>query len=296
VPDQVKNAVWLAFRDDSDATADLAVNNVGRLQSQITGAHFNCTDAGADSTCEKDVLAYANQETGRISFCRPQFFADDISIYAQSESVIHEAAHLFLSMADHGYFGKGIQSLCEELPHVPGTKPTEKGSGTAGDNPAIRLENADSYVCLVHYLRYLDPATLQSKSAAYRGDNLTIDSLDDLGSQLYTQATTPQLHRFGIRGAPDASGFQYRWYLQAGSVSYTPASREAGNAGVFAEDNVAVYFPTAIGSLLEQNNVTQATLVCVVQIFGAYGDRFAPPLITKSLPLQVVAGPPPVNF
>jgi hypothetical protein len=297
VPDRVKNALWLAFRDDSDATADLALNNVKLLHKQITGTHFACSDKGADSDCDEN-LAYApiGKPQGIVTICRPQFFAADMSMFDQSETVVHEAAHMYVSMRDRGYFAQHA-NLCAETAHPSGTfDPAAAKSGTAGDNPAIRLENADSYGCLVHYLRYLDPAALQSRSAAYRGDNLSIVGLDDMMSELYTRATIPQLHRYGIRGAPENSGFQYRWRLQAGTVSYNPATSGRGSASAFAEDNLEVYFDSDLTKRLEADHVTKVTLVCEMQVFGAYGDRFAPPVITKNRDLTVVFGPPPFDL
>jgi uncharacterized protein DUF4157 len=298
VPDRVKDALWLAFRDGTDPTADLVADNVARLQSQITGTRFFCADATSDDGCKRG--DYANATTGNpqgyTTVCRPQFFASDMSPQARSQTVIHEAAHMYLSMKDRGYFAsKG--NLCAETAHPAAPfDPQHKDSGTAGDNPAIRLENADSYGCLVHYLRYLQGDTLATTAASYRGASLAIKPLDDLDGTLYTRASIPPRHRFGITGVPDNSGFQYRWYLWAGSTAYEPKTTGRGNASVFADDNTEVYVSTELGRRLEQDHVTQAMLVCEVQLFGAFGDRFAPPVRAEHLDVKVVAGPPPFDL
>jgi len=295
VPDNVKNALYLAFRDDSDATADLVRDNIGRLQSEITSTHFVCVDRDHDRTCsDGDAVAYSHHgdPAGVVTICRPRFFSDDTTIYAQSETVIHEAAHIYLSIMDRGYFS----NRCAETATPPGVfDPSGSLSGTAGDNPALRLDNADSYGCFVYFMRYLQPPALQSTVTGYRGVDLAIEQVDDL--DLYTQATTPQLHRYRVAGVPDNSGFQYRWELKGGSVTYSLASLTGGGTtSAFSENNRQVYVPAVVAHLLEENRVAQVTLVCEIQFFRAYGNRFVPPVVTKKLGLTVVVGRPPVDF
>ena len=295
VPDNVKNALWLAFRDQSDATADLARDNIGRLSQQIANTHFQCADHGTDSTCTETTLAYA--DAGTVTLCRPNFFADNMSMLAQAETVIHEAAHVYLSSLDWGYFTH-THDLCSETPHPRGQF-DDRGlggySGTAGDNPAYRLENADSYGCLVYYLRYMGSSTLQTQGASYRGENLAIEPVDDILPELYTQVTTPELHRYRIRGVPENSGFQFRWSVQAGPNVFNPSSTGSGSASAFAEDNQVIFIPASIARFAESNHLSNVTLTCEIQLFRGT-ERMPARVITKTAVLRVVVGPPPIDL
>ena len=297
VTEAVKDALWLAFRDDSDATADLALNNVRRLKEQITGTRFACADRGSDDECKRGALADApkGKPGGVVNICRPRFFAADMTMYAQSETVIHEAAHMYLSMEDHGYFA-APENLCSETPKPKDVKdPGARDSGTAGDNPAYRLENADSYGCLVHYLRYVSGDERHKTAEGYRGANLSIKSEDGLNT-IFTRAFAPQLRKFSIAGVPSNSGFRFRWKLRTDKKDYDPTPLGGGaNAAAFDEANAEVYFPNALATRLWNDGVRHAKLICEVEIYGAHGDKYAPPIITKEANVTVEdSAPPPV--
>jgi hypothetical protein len=293
VTEVVKDALWLAFRDDSDATADLALNNVRRLKAQITGTRFACADRNSDDECKRGSLADApkGKPGGTVNICRPQFFAKDMTMYAQSETVIHEAAHMYLSMEDHGYFA-APEKLCSETAKPKDVKdPGARDSGTAGDNPAYRLENADSYGCFVHYLRYVSSKERHDTATGYRGANLKIDS-EDLGSTIYTKADVGPHNKFSAGGVPDNSGFRFRWKLHSEKRDYNPSSSSGANAGAFDETNTSVFFPNSLVKRILDDGVRSAKLICEVELYGAYGDRFAPPVITKETNITIQEGAP----
>src|SRR2546423_595921 len=297
VTEAVKDALWLAFRDNSDATADLALNNVRRLKEQITGTRFACVDRVSDDECKGETVAHApiGKPAGTVSICRPQFFAGDMTMFAQSETVIHEAAHMYLSMKDHGYFAAPT-NLCSETPKPKDVKdPGARESGTAGDNPAYRLENADSYGCFVHYLRYVSGDERHKTAEGYRGANLSIKSEDGLNT-IFTRAFAPQLRKFSIAGLPSNSGFRFRWKLHTDKKDYDPTPLGGGaNAAAFDEANAEVYFPNALATRIWNDGVRHAKLVCEVEIYGAHGDKYAPPIITKETNVTVEdSAPPPV--
>lgn len=298
VTEAVKDALWLAFRNDADATADLARDNVRRLKDQITGTRFTCTEEASDRECAGGTLANApvGNAGGSVHICRPQFFGDDMSIYAQSETVIHEAAHMYLSMQDHGYFA-APRNLCSETPRPSGTNdPGARYSGTAGDNPSYRLENADSYGCFVHYLRYVPSDGRHRTAQGYRGANLDLEA-DDLSFSVYTRTNTPETHRFSVTGVPDNGGFRFRWKIIANNREYNPTSSASGvNAGAFDERNTSIYVPSSLTQLLWNDGVRSARLVCEIEIFGAGDGRYAPQVIIKEKELSVVNGEPPFNL
>ncbi|GAA0560423.1 hypothetical protein GCM10009415_48070 [Chitinophaga japonensis] len=297
VPEHVSNALWLAFRNNSVATADNVLFNIRRLQEVITSARFSCATRSGDPECGENTYGHAprGMPGGVIVLCAPRFF--DMSIFAQSRGVIHEAAHMYLSMRDRGYFYGDGENQCTETAHPTGNfDPGHEDSGTAGDHPSYRLENADAYACFVHFLRYWPRERLRTRSAAFRGDQLAI-AADDITSDVYTEATTPQLHAFRITGMPANSGFRFRWQLRANGTDYTPAAMGSAAAGAFSEDNRAVYIPTSLRRILQREGVRRATLICETALYGpAPGDRFPAPVISTRQELNIIEGREPADF
>jgi len=294
VPEHVNNALWMAFRDQSAGTADNVLFNIRRLQEAITSARFSCANSSNDSQCTGNTYGHAplGVPNGVITLCDPKFF--DMSMYAQSRGVIHEAAHMYLSMEDRGYFMGGYDSLCTENAHPSGTfNPADTNSGTEGDNPAYRLENADSYGCFVHMLRNWSGARLSRQSAAYRGDNLSI-ATEDITNDIYTESLTPQIHTFRVAGAPVNSGFRYRWRISANGRDYTPTATGGSNAGAFLEENREVYVSAALRQIFLRDGVRRVTLTCEIELYGpGPGGRLPSPVITKTLDLGIVVGREP---
>ncbi|HEY0608012.1 MAG TPA: hypothetical protein VGD35_00120 [Chitinophaga sp.] len=296
VPENVNNALWMAFRDRSPATADNVLFNIRRLQEVITSARFSCANSSNDSQCTGNTYGHAPRGdlNGVIVLCDPKFF-EEMSVYAQSRGVIHEAAHIYLSMRDRGYFmGGGNESLCTESAHPAGTfDPGHTDSGTEGDNPAYRLENADAYGCFVHMLRNWSRARLSRQSAAYRGDNLSI-ATDDITNDIYTESLTPQIHTFRIAGAPVNSGFRFRWRLSANGTDYTPTAIGGSNAAAFLEENREVYVSAALRQIFLREGLRRVTLTCEIALYGpGPGGRHPSPVITKTLELGIVIGREP---
>ncbi|PYT04508.1 MAG: hypothetical protein DMF65_01930, partial [Acidobacteria bacterium] len=73
---------------------------------------------------------------------------------------------------------------------------------------------------------------------------------------------------------------------------YTPSSSD-GNAGAFDETNKSVFFPNPLVKRILDDGVRSAKLICEVELYGAYGDRFAPPVITKEANITIQEGAPP---
>jgi hypothetical protein len=149
----------------------------------------------------------------------------------------------------------------------------------------------------VYYLRNLPEEGLRTRSSSYRGEQLQIELVDDLEPNLYTQASTPQFHRYRIGGVPENSGFFFRWRVEAGGTVYEPASTGSQGASVFAEDNQEIYLPMSLLQLLERHGVRQVRLVCEIELFGprAEGGPITP-MRTETFNLTVVTGRPPADF
>jgi len=185
VTESVRDALWLAFRDSSDSTVELVTNNIRHLQNRLTSSNYKCQPSSHPSCGDHcGYVEYGGTTTTFVYLCMPTF--SNFSYLGQARCVVHEAAHQYLGLDDTGYFSA---AACEETPRR--TRPNnaeDKDSGTAGDNPIHRLNNADAYPCFVHYLVHMTPEARSGAAASYRGANLQIEPRE---TTIYTQTNTP---------------------------------------------------------------------------------------------------------
>ena len=236
--DRVKQALWLAFRSDSEQTAQIVSNRISVLRDNITCASVTCQD-NKDPKCGTDTGYHSRraEDYGMIYLCMPAF--SNSSAVEQSNTLTHEAAHKYLGVSDTGYFAKS----CEETPRVQTAE--EKDSGTAGDNPSQRLNNADAYACFVHFLLRLGKEARTTKAADFRGDNLKLNAPEEW---IATQTATPKRTMFRLIGLPANSGFRARWKLIGNNEEFrvSSARNDKINTQIFDEDALEVYVPTDV--------------------------------------------------
>lgn len=280
--DRVKQALWLAFRSDSEATAETLRARINVLKEKINSTSVICRD-NKDARCGTDTGYHSrNQEDyGQIYLCMPNFSNQDA--VAQSNTLTHEAAHKYLNVRDTGYFGK----KCEETQRTKATD--EKDSGTAGDNPAQRLNNADAYACFVHFLLRLGKEGLATKAAEYRGDNLQLEAKE---KWIATRTNTPSRSPIKITGMPTNSGFRFKWKLVAGADEFRVVSARSEQipTHVFDEDALEVYVPKDVRLRLEEKGIHNVTLQCDLQLYRPAQGQPDPPVITKTVDLTVSHG------
>jgi hypothetical protein len=287
--DAVKAALWLAFRSDSDATAQFVSNRISTLRDKITSASITCTDDTKNDECKTDTGFHSRspEDFGMIYLCMPAF--SNASAIEQSNTLTHEAAHKYLGVRDKGYFAKD----CVETARVAskeGNEETEKDSGTAGDNPSKRFNNADSYSCFVHFLLRRGTEALAKQAADYKGENLKLDAPE---RWIATQTTQPKRTIFRLTDLPTNSGFRAKWNLIAPNgdkFRVMSARNDKIDTQVFDEDALEVYVPTDVRSQLEQRNIRDVTLQVDVQLYRPEKGQPDPPVITKSVPLTVSHG------
>lgn len=280
--DRVKQALWLAFRNDSDQTTQTVSNRIRILKDNITSTSITCQDS-KDPQCGTDTGYHSRrtEDYGMIYLCMPAF--SNSSAVEQSNTLTHEAAHKYLKVLDTGYFAKN----CEETPRKQAAE--EKDSGTAGDNPSTRLNNADAYACFVHFLVRLDKETRTKKAADFKGDNLDIDTPE---KWIATRTATPKRTVFRLTGAPTNSGFRARWKLIGNKEEFrvNSARNDKINTTVFDEDALEVYVPSDVRSSLEAKDIHTVTLQVDVQLYRPEQGQPDPPVITKTVELTVSHG------
>ncbi len=290
----VKDAMWLAFREDSDLTAKEVLAKLRILKANIQAADYTCVNSAHPRYTEKcetedktygfvsaEVPAEGGAEThvGPINLCMPRF-ANYVE-YQQSRAVIHEASHRFLNVDDLGYFSMSEDLSAPECQETSrsgrSVSPQDSRSGTAGDVASVRLNNADAFACFVHFLVYAPVEYLTPTAKQYRGGELKIktdtrvlgENEDYLGD-IYTMTGTPGEPSFRIVGVPENSGFQFRWSFVAGSIKFSPLSRRGTTAATYDERNTEVYIGPGARSTLAGSGVTEGKLICEAQLVGPF--------------------------
>lgn len=311
LPDSVNNALFLAFRDTSEATRILVRQRLDVIRGRIRTATYQCTSAGEEgfdrctSRSGRPRAAYVLHEgegstrasVGNVMLCFPAFSGN--SLAAQAGTIIHELAHYYLGVDDTGYFHNGcVESRRPET----ATGEAHEDSGTEGDAPGTRLFNADSYACFVHFLTVMPPADMAVRAAGYRGENLSIGSPG--GTTIYTETTYEEDPIFNIEGIPDmdshrfhASGMRFRWVLRAGGTDFKMMSRHDPAAShLFDRDHTQVYVSRTVRGILADRGVTAGEIICRVMLppQNIAGNTDAV-VIEKRLPVSIARGMDPFN-
>lgn len=282
----VRNALYLAFRDDSEATANKLRKDIGKLKENITTTNVTCQPS-THPDCGTD---FGYHQAGKIYLCMPTFMGPDHGPIQQANTLTHEAVHKYLDVRDTGYFTKD----CEETASRGTVE--DKNSGTAGDNPMHRFNNADAYSCFVHFLVRRSVASVEESAWAYRGHF----ELEAKEKRIYTITGTPSRDDGAIRmkGAPPNSGFTYRWRLfSAGKeLPLAAMNNSRANPSVFNDDVTVVYVPTEARQLLAEMKATKAHMVIEIHVFKPdEKSTYAPPFKVFLLDLEVAQGQDPFD-
>jgi hypothetical protein len=322
VSTDINNALWLAFRDDSPKTLERVRDDIGQLKNKLTSSRIICDDKG----CEEDEWGFVENEI--IHICAPKFFelkkvdgqpqktsktGKKFSGLAdrsreQSHTLIHEAAHLYLHKKDRGYFDL---EACRETDSTPRKKipkrwSVEAASGTKGDDPITRLDNADSYPCFVFLLLYLPKGdadrsdikaeTLDARAQAYRGETLSIEPQDTDRRRIngeitiFTQTTNSMRSLFTITRIPENSGFRFRWKLITAKHEFKLDSPNHSDTSSFDEDNKAVFISNQVRSSFGPADMGAATIRCDIQLYRPSSDKVVPPVVTRTIEISIAQG------
>lgn len=280
-----KNALWLAFRDDSNATAEVVSGKLSILKDHIQAADYTCVNSAHPQfkkKCESKEQTYgfvgakeivegvAQNFTGAIHLCMPRFA--DYVISQQVRAVIHEGSHRILGAQDLGYFsttGDLSAPNCVELPRTP----DPETSGTAGLLPGVRLDDADAYACFIHFLINAPRDYVVNTAKQYRGGELNIVTRTSKitgENEIYTVTETPREPSFLISGVPPNGRFQFRWSFVAGGMKFAPLKPTGKTAVTYDEENTEVYIGQGARSTLAGRGGTKGKLICEAQLVGPF--------------------------
>ena len=236
----VRNALWLAFRNESEDTAQEVHDKLGVIYRGLPGATIDCEQADEllySWGCGGEDWAYTwrlwrGRFFGNIHVCMGAWSRR--SPQQRSRIIAHESAHRFNGSEDVAYF----------------TPDCQETSRTARLNSSARLNNADSYACFVSYLRDWPPDVLSQTVADLRGVSPVNLSQEPPG-EIDLDSRDPQRPIFQVERSPGrpltVPGFSYYWLLWDATEnashpmedflsgepirSYTP-SREVATIGV----------------------------------------------------------------
>ncbi len=263
----VRDALWLAFRDDSEATAQRVHDNLGAIYAGLPGATIDCeqeSDRLYRLVCRGDSQAYTWESpwgyTGNIHICMGQWAG--LNEDQRSRIVTHEGAHLYVHASDAG--GYFLTSGCAET------------GSTAASTSETRLNNADSYACIVHYLTSTIPGVLSQWRADLSGSTqlqivqnpqgaIDLDSAD-------TDSPTFEIQRSSTGRSFFNPVFSYRWIIaDAADERYQMRNILGGLAFRYGPHDVTI-ISSRTRALLRSREIRSADILCRVRIPGV-GSR-----------------------
>lgn len=264
---QVSNALFLAFRSNSVSTADSVKQKLQAIRNGVPNVSFECEHPGSvlyGHFCPPQRYGYVRHVGWVIHMCMSKFLT--MAANSQSRAIVHESSHFFTSTSDEGYL----------------TFPDCQETGqTAGDPPADRLDNADSYACLVHYLAHGTAANIAGRAQAYEGGNLTMSQ--STPGPINLSSGVPKDPLFEIRGVPSDSGFVFRWVIDVNGDRYRMWSDD-GNVFHYSAATTA-YIPSGTRALMSSRGITSGKILCRVRLWRPSLFGSDPPTILIEKPV-----------
>jgi hypothetical protein len=264
---RTSNALWLAFRDDSRATADTVRGKLSMIRSALPSATIECEQpngVGYDFICGADTIGYTSPlslfySIGNIHLCMGHWDSDNDTYHAHA--LIHESAHLFCQTSDAGYFD---------------SRDCTDTSDTASLGQASRLDNADSFACFVRMTIASDAMSLTESRADYSGATmfeirqLPVGAIDlnaaDVRRPLFS------VHKATMRPAATIPGFQFRWVIRDENDNRYLMIGIDGESVFHFGDHVWARIGRATRALLKERGIRVAEVLCRLSI-PQIGDR-----------------------
>jgi hypothetical protein len=259
MPRRVELALWLSFRSTSRATADTAIEKLEEIKCGLPDVNIDCEqpdDFAYDLFCGSNDAyvraAGAVFGTGSIHLCMADW--DSHSIIFRRRLIVHEGSHRFNSTDDEGYFANND---CSET------------AGTAGLGKSDRLDNADSYACVVFHLLHSPEGDMESQLEDYAGRSLAGIEQTPAGA-IDLNATDTKKPMFSIRKktGPLAfiPGFEYRWIIRdADDRRYLMIGMDGESVLRFGDHVIArIGGPTR--ALLKERGITAAKVLCRAKV------------------------------
>lgn len=247
-------ALWLAFRQDDEATADKVKSTLQEIRDGLESGTVECEQPdGWQFMCESGRLGYTLW-SDHIHICMNAW--PGASAKLRSLNMIHEGAHAFSWLiGDPGYFD---YYTCEETAE---TEPLDV---------AHRLDTPDAYSCFVSYVKY--DTGIPARADQYRGLGLSLQQ--DPAGPVNLNGTDEKNPLFKMAGAPDHSGFLYRWVIADDTDRRYLMRADTGNPFRFGPHPTA-YIGAATRALLKERGITSGLVLCRVQVSERRDQLFA---------------------
>lgn len=245
----MQNALWLYFRDSSEATAVKVTKELTSILNVVGGLSYEC-----ENDCAEEMLGYVRLGTmvtglGSIHLCMNSLGdnADKLT-----DTIVHEVAHYELYATDSaGYFG----DECGE------------SETTVGAGSATRLDLADSYRCFVRNWVSGNAADRADAKGDLTGANLRIDQAPVGPIDLNAKDPRKPMFFMKLSRGPLAfvPGVSYRWVLRdPQDRSYKMTDRKGELLFQYrpALESVSAIINAATRALLKERGVTSGRVLC----------------------------------
>jgi hypothetical protein len=258
--DDVKNALWLAFRDDSLPTATQAETWLTNARNGLTSATFECEEPDSflyNVVCGESGHGYGSPipGTGNIHLCMGSWDANS-DAELKTHVIIHEAIHRFNpnleSQSNESYF----DPICLE------------SADTMGRTFPHRQNNVDSHACVAHFLTHQSATELSRLASQYRGEQLILRQYLKAGEEINLSSPNVKNPKFRFDNTPRASGFKYRWVIFAEDgqryLMTSPLGKVIDPSSFSEVDAAIINLKTR--ALLKQRGIKNAEVHCTVLI------------------------------
>jgi hypothetical protein len=257
----VRDALWLAFRNASEDTAKRAHHILDVIYRRLPSATIDCeqeTDSFYRSGCGDEEEGYTWHSPligayGDIHVCMGIW--PRLNEVRRSHIITHEGAHLFVGASDDG--GYFEMHGCAET------------SSTASSPSETRLNNADSFACLVHYLTRTPPGVLSQWAADLSGSTQLQIAQDPQGV-IDLDSNVTDSPRFEVNRASTGEPFfnpviSYRWIIADNADErYLMRNIFGALAYAYGEHEVTI-IPARTRALLRSRAIRSARVLCRVR-------------------------------
>ena len=195
----MQNALWLYFRDSSEATAAKVTEKLTSILGEIGSRSYECEDDCAEGNLGYVALGTVVTGLGSIHLCMNNLENDPDEL---ADTIVHEVAHYELYATDSaGYFGDD----CGE------------SETTVGTDTSTRFGLADSYRCFVRNWASGTAADRVSTRGDLTGANIMlVQGWPDGPIDLNAEDARKPVFFLKLSHGPPASvpGVSYRWVLR----------------------------------------------------------------------------------
>lgn len=256
------NALFLAFRSSTTATADAVAAQLTAVGAVLDGGEFEC-EAPDLVFCNEGTQGYTNAISNVVHLCMAEF--GGAGPRSQDRTLVHEGAHSSAS----GSMGTSVGDVY----FGPSCGETDD-SVAAGT--AKRLDMADAYACFVDKILHSPDDELVTTSNDYQGVGIGQIVQGNPTGPVDLNATGKSAHQpmfkaARLDGSPlFVTGYKFRWALTSGGriLPFTTTDGVDLLTATPSPDGVAGIIPESTRAQLRSQVATSGLLTCTIFVPG----------------------------